>query len=103
MAVTRWLKAQSFCAGVELYGLSEACIPVLHAAVLEKTAGTYSHVTLENGLVSWTNTVENGGHSNTPLVSTVHGALKVYDLPEMRDYLGDTLTVKSLKDANLNK
>ncbi|MBQ6109133.1 MAG: hypothetical protein IJK97_13050 [Thermoguttaceae bacterium] len=103
LAVTRWLKAQSFCAGVELYGLSEACIPVLHAAVLEKAAGTYSHVTLENCLVSWTNTVENGGHSNTPLVSTVHGALKVYDLPEMRDYLGDSLTVKSLKDTNLNK
>ena len=103
LAVTRWLKAQSFCANVELYGLSEACIPALHAAVLEKMAETYSHVTLENCLVSWTNTVENGGHSNTPLVSTVHGALKVYDLPEMRDYLGDSLTVKSLKDANLNK
>ena len=103
LAVTRWLKAQSFCANVELYGLSEACIPVLHAAVLEKAAGTYSHVTVENCLVSWTNTVENGGHSNTPLVSTVHGALKVYDLPEMRDFLGDSLTVKSLKDANLNQ
>lgn len=103
LAVTRWLKAQSFCANVELYGLSEACIPVLHAAVLEKAAGTYSHVTVENCLVSWTNTVENGGHSNTPLVSTVHGALKVYDLPEMRDFLGDSLTVKSLKDANLKR
>jgi len=103
LAVTRWLKAQSFCANVELFGLSEACIPVLHAAVLEKAAGTYSRVTLENCLVSWTNTVENGGHSNTPLVSTVHGALRVYDLPEMRDFLGDSLTVKSMKDAELKK
>lgn len=103
LAVTRWLKAQSFCANVELYALSEACVPALHAAVLEKAAGTYSHVTVEKCLVSWTNTVENGGHSNTPLASAVHGALKVYDLPEMRDYLGDSLTVKSLKDANLNK
>jgi len=56
-------------------------------------------VTLEKCLISWTNTVENGEHSRTPLTSTVHGALRVYDLPEMRDFLGEKLTVKSTKDA----
>ncbi|MBQ4144604.1 MAG: hypothetical protein IJD43_14140 [Thermoguttaceae bacterium] len=97
LAVTRWLKTQDFCANVELYGLSEGCVPVLHAAVLEKDA--FQHVTLEKCLISWTNTVENGEHSRTPLTSTVHGALRVYDLPEMRAYLGEKLTVKSTKDA----
>ena len=97
LAVTRWLKKQAFCANVELYGLSEGCVPVLHAAVLEKDA--FQRVTLEKCLISWTNTVENGEHSRTPLTSTVHGALRVYDLPEMRDFLGEKLTVKSTKDA----
>ena len=98
-AVTRWLKKQDFCAGVELYALSEACVPALHAAVLDKDA--FKHVTLEKCLVSWTNTIENGEFSRTPLTSTVHGALCVYDLPEMRAYLekNGKLTVKSLKDA----
>ncbi|MBP3693084.1 MAG: hypothetical protein J6J31_01440 [Thermoguttaceae bacterium] len=97
LAVTRWLKTQPFCVSVELYGLSEGCIPVLHAAVLEKD--TFQHVTLERCLISWTNTVENGEHSRTPLTSTVHGALRVYDLPEMRDFLGEKLTLKSTKEA----
>ena len=98
-AVTRWLKTQAFCANVELYGLSEGCIPVLHAAVLEKDS--FKHVTLERCLVSWTNTVENGEDSRTPLTSTVHGALKVYDLPEMRAYLENAgkLTLRSTKTA----
>ena len=99
LAVTRWLKTQAFCANVELYGLSEGCVPVLHAAVLEKDC--FKHVTLERCLVSWTNTVENGEDSHTPLTSTVHGALKVYDLPEMRAYLENAgkLTLKSTKTA----
>lgn len=99
LAVTRWLKSQPYYANVELFAVSEACIPALHAAVLER--GAFSHVTLENCLISWTNTVENGGVSVTPYVSTVHGALRVYDLPEMRKFLEDAgkLTVKSLKDA----
>lgn len=103
LAVTRWLKAQPFCASAELYAVSEACIPALHAAVLEKDL--FTHVTLENCLISWTNTVENGGHSNTPLTSTVHGALRVYDLPELRAYLESTgkLTGKSTKDAALQQ
>ncbi len=97
LATARWLRKQPFCSGVELFGISEGCIPVLHAAVLEKSA--FKHTTLKKCLISWTNTVENGEHSRTPLTSTVHGALRVYDLPEMRDFLGEKLTVLSLKDA----
>ncbi|MDO4628701.1 MAG: prolyl oligopeptidase family serine peptidase [Planctomycetia bacterium] len=100
-SITRWLKSQAFCGEIELYAVSEACIPVLHAAVLD--CDVYRHVTLENCLISWTNTVENGGFSNTPLTSTIHGVLKVYDLPEMRTYLESAgkLTVKSTKDAKI--
>ncbi|MDO4629562.1 MAG: hypothetical protein Q4C70_10295 [Planctomycetia bacterium] len=103
LAVTRWLKTQEFCGEVEIFAVSEACIPALHAAVLERDA--FRHVTLADCLISWTNTVENGGNSNTPLSSTIHGALRVYDLPEMRAYLESAgkLTVKSMKDAQLKK
>lgn len=101
LAVTRWLKSQPYYANIELYAQSEACIPALHAAVLNRDI--FSHVTLENCLVSWTDTVENGGNSNTPYASTVNGALRLYDLPELRAYLeaAGKLTVKSMRDAKL--
>ncbi|MDO4569479.1 MAG: hypothetical protein Q4D38_03745 [Planctomycetia bacterium] len=88
-------------ARVELFGVSEGCIPVLHAAVLEPDL--FERVTLKECLISWTDTVENGGYSNTPLTSVVHGALVVYDLPEMRAFLEQKgkLTLVSTKTGRL--
>lgn len=85
LVLAKWLKSQSETASVEIHAVSEACIPAVHAAALED--GLFSQLTLSEALVSWTNVVENGGFSNTPLTSTVHGALRVYDLPELRAWV----------------
>ena len=43
--------------------------------------------------------VENGGYSTTPYASVVHGALQLYDLPELRAALekAGKLTVFGLR------
>src|SRR5262249_4424859 len=72
------------------------CTPALHAAALE--TDLFDQVTLHKPLVSWSNVVE------TPLtqhqmVNMVHGALRVYDLPDLRRLLGKRLTIEGPLDA----
>lgn len=71
-------------------------IPALHAAALEP--GLFDSVKLIRSLASWSNVVEMG-KSQDQLVNTVHGALTVYDLPDLADTLGDKLIVEEPLDA----
>jgi len=68
----------------------------LHAAALEPEL--FAAVKLVRPLVSWTNVVELGFTKNR-LVNTVHGALRVYDLPDLVRLLGDKVTVEDPRDA----
>ena len=82
LTLGRWLKQEY--PNVALMGVKDGCIPVLHAAALEK--GMFEQVVLRDCPESWTSVVNNGGFSTMPLTSTVHGALRVYDLPELREF-----------------
>ncbi|MGB0578699.1 MAG: GDSL-type esterase/lipase family protein [Limisphaerales bacterium] len=72
-----------------LIATGEAAIPALHAAALEPNL--FSDIHLSGSIESWTQVIE------TPIVrqqqsSLVFGALREYDLPILRQQLGDRLT-----------
>jgi len=75
-----------------LIAVGNVSVPALHAAVLE--SDLFNSVKLMRPLASWSDIVELG-RSNNQLVNTVHGALTVYDLPNLAETLGDKLTVES--------
>ena len=96
-SLNRFLRTELKATGVECIAVNEASIPALHAEFCEPE--TFDRLTVVNTLVSWTNMVENGGYSTTPFASVVHGALQVYDLPELRTALekAGKLTVSGLR------
>jgi dienelactone hydrolase len=75
---------------VNLVAVGNIGVPALHAAALE--ADLFKSVTLKKTLVSWSDVV-NTPVSERQLINTVHGALRVYDLPNLVDILGDKLTI----------
>ena len=96
-SLNRFLRKELKATGVECIAVNEASIPALHAEFCEPE--TFDRLTVVNTLASWTNMVENGGYSTTPFASVVHGALQVYDLPELRTALekAGKLTVSGLR------
>ncbi len=95
----RWLAGEpdwDKAAGLDLVAVGQATIPALHAAALEP--GLFHSVKLVRPLVSWTNVVELG-YQSTPYTSLVHGALTVYDLPELTATLGGKATIEGPMDA----
>jgi len=92
-AETRWFAAR-FLAGYEargwgrrlhLVGVGAAGIPALHAAALEPEV--FASVTLRRTLASWSSVVPDP-KAMGELVTTVHGALRAYDLPDLVASLG---------------
>jgi dienelactone hydrolase len=81
---------------ISLVAIGHVGIPALHAAALEPDL--FSSVKLSRSLVSWSNVVESG-RSYNQLVNTVHGALTVYDLPNLAAILGEKLTVEEPLNA----
>jgi acetyl xylan esterase AXE1 len=69
---------------VHLVSIGRVGPPALHAAAIEP--GLFINVTLENGLVSWSNVVHKP-QSKNQFVNLVHGALRVYDLPDLAETL----------------
>jgi len=81
---------------VDLIAVGHVSVPALHAAALEPDM--FGSVKLVRGLVSWSNVIESGRSLNQ-LVNTVHGALTVYDLPDLAETLGDKLTIEEPLNA----
>jgi len=79
-----------------LMALGNAGVPALHAAALEPQL--FSSIKLTGTLVSWANVVHTRPTRNQ-LVNAVHGALEVYDLPDLAGTLGDVLTIEEPVDA----
>ncbi|MCA9270234.1 MAG: acetylxylan esterase [Planctomycetales bacterium] len=82
---------------VELIAEGELGPPALHAAALAPQL--FSRVRIERSLTSFTSIVE------TPVVErqwahVVHGALRVYDLPDLAQTLGDKLELIDPVDAS---
>ncbi|QDU08339.1 alpha/beta hydrolase family protein [Gimesia aquarii] len=65
---------------IELTAIGETAIPALHAAALEPDQ--FSQVNLSYMIPSWGEVVKTP-ETHNQLINTVHGALKVYDLPDL--------------------
>jgi hypothetical protein len=81
---------------VDLVAVGHVCVPALHAAALEPSL--FGSVRLVRGLTSWSNVIESG-LSRNQLVNAVHGALTMYDLPDLARTLGDHLTIEQPLNA----
>ncbi len=66
--------------GVQIIGIGEMGPAVLHAAALEPDL--FSKITLKQSLGSWSNVIHSTITENQ-LINAIHGALKVYDLPDL--------------------
>lgn len=87
----RWLTEQKNLGentAVQLVAKGHLCTPALHAAALEPQL--FSRVTLERPLISWSNMIEQPVIDDQ-LIHVVHGALRVYDLPNLANSLGDKI------------
>ncbi len=72
-----------------LIAAGEAIIPTLHAAALTDDAKIFKTVTLRNSINSWHDVIQKPEMKNQ-FINTVHGALRVYDLPDLRKSLKHT-------------
>ena len=70
---------------VELVAIGETGIPALHAAALEPQL--FSEIDLSRMISSWGEVVKTPETQNQ-LINTVHGSLKVYDLPNLITLVG---------------
>jgi hypothetical protein len=95
LVCTRLLR-QKRPGSVSLIAVGHVCIPALHAAALEPDL--FDSVRLIHPLVSWSNVVQMG-KSQDQLINTVHGALTVYDLPDLAATLEDKLTIEEPLNA----
>jgi hypothetical protein len=66
--------------GVELVGIGEAGPPAMHAAALEPRL--FSSLKLRACIASWAEVLHTPVTTNQ-LTNAVHGALEVYDLPDL--------------------
>jgi len=90
------LAQQNHPGPISLIAIGHVVIPALHAAALEPQL--FDSVKLIHPLVSWSNVVRMG-KSQDQLVNTVHGALTVYDLPDLAATLEDKLTIQEPLNA----
>ena len=90
------MAARELGGNVQVVGVGEAGPAVLHAAALEPTL--FAAVRLEGSLETWTSVVTT--RENTlQMANCVHGALRVYDLPDLVASLGDKIAVAKPVDA----
>ena len=76
---------------VHLIAVGRPGVAALHAAALEPER--FASVTLHEPLAAWSPVVGQSVPAGL-LTSTVHGALAVYDLPDLRRTLGDKVRVE---------
>lgn len=82
---------------IKLIAIGNAGLPALHAAALEPDL--FSSVELRRTLGSWHQVIDTPRTTNQ-LVSAIHGALRLYDLPDLAALLGDKLRLLEPVDAN---
>ncbi|MCB1122329.1 MAG: hypothetical protein KJT03_12325, partial [Verrucomicrobiae bacterium] len=75
--------------GVDLYAEGQIAVAALHAAFLEPTIIKQTH--LKNCLGSWQSILQRE-RSYQQLANVVHGVLLKYDLPQLKQVLGNSLT-----------
>jgi len=95
LTCARFLQGRSK-GSIDVIAVGQVCVPALHAAALEPQL--FGSIRLVRGLVSWSNVIELG-QSRNQLVNAVHGALTVYDLPDLARTLGGRLTFEQPLNA----
>ncbi len=83
--------------GVELVAAGNVSVAALHAAVLDSYL--FEAVQLTGMVTSWSDVVCSK-HTTNQFVTAVHGALQLYDLPELVRTLGSKVTVTQPRDVN---
>lgn len=83
-------------APVDLIAVGHVGVPALHAAALEPDI--FGSIKLVQPLASWSNIIQLG-QSRNQLINVVHGALKVYDLPDLAATLGAKLIIEQPLNA----
>jgi hypothetical protein len=81
---------------VDLVAVGEVGAPALHAAALEPQL--FSSVRIVRSLKAWASVIDCRTHENQ-LANAVHGALAVYDLPDLAVLLGGKLKIEEPLDA----
>lgn len=87
----RYLMKRTSSSSVDLAAVGNVGVPALHAAALEPHL--FGRVSLKHALVSWSNVI-NTRDINNQLINSVHGALKIYDLPDLAATLGAKLVIE---------
>jgi dienelactone hydrolase len=100
LATARWLQqyeTDGAANSIRMIGVGMAGPVALHAAALE--AKLFSQVELRQALNSWDAVVRDRAGCGPQLPNLVHGALQVYDLPDLRRQLGTKLTIVDPRDS----
>ncbi len=82
---------------VHLYAVGVTTIPALHAAALQ--ADRIASTTLVQSIASWEDVVATAVPDNQ-LINTVHGALAIYDLPDLVTLAGGIPRVQRVRNIN---
>lgn len=96
LVCARWATERTGLPSAHLTARGDIGIPCLHAAALEPEL--FDSVRLESTLVSWSNVIETRITRNQ-IANMVHGALAVYDLPELVEALGSRVVAAEPVDA----
>ena len=92
----RWLAKRRKKTSVDMVAVGHVGVPALHAAAIEQ--GQFASVKLTGVLTSWSDVLRKR-IVRRQLTNTVHGALEVYDLPDLAGVLGKKLTIVKPVDA----
>lgn len=96
LAAAAWLRDRYQAPAVELQAEGAASIPALHAAALEPSQ--FAAVQLSGGIASWEQVID-ATVTKGQLENVVHGALRHYDLPDLRKLYTGQLRVADVRDA----
>lgn len=96
LACARWLRKETGVSQVNLVASGELTSSGYLAGFLEPEL--FDRVTVRKGLQSWTQLAQTPLSSNQ-IPNTIHGILRVVDLPELEQRMGDRLTIEQPHDA----
>ena len=99
LVCARWLAGRQGTASVVLRARGNVGVPALHAAALEPKLLAELH--LARTLTSWRH-VARQRPTQDQLINVIHGALRIYDLPDLAALLGARITVAEPVDAQGN-
>ncbi len=97
LVCARWLAKRLKTASVDLVAVGHVGVPALHAAAIEPDM--FASVKLNRTLGAWSDVIKKR-IVRRQLINVVHGALEVYDLPDLAGVLGDKLTIDNPADAS---